>query len=489
MRANNSRLQFCHMTGIAIFGVVMALSCKDDYDFTRAHEDYNKQQESYISNFTETFGSVSDNHSWTCLSDGSVSFPEQMGSGEILRLYTSDPRFALTPSYLLAEFRFEEGKTYNYQYPEGLRYLYATIGLEQEVTVCRFPAGRDQVPDKRLSLGDGQVLPEHKNMRYILAYDAALTEKKHTSYDFDFNDCVIAVDYVQGQPTATMQLLCAGTTDGVKVTYMRGDNRSNPKDETIVEEIHAALGIPGYYDSWDKLYRYDIIGTQETANALKPVVQPTYTIRLNEADQLASHVLGRICCLFGPEDDRDSDKQRLCLQLGEGFRLGQVLCIPDERWTWPVEGTLFTFNFDTFCQWLADHTHYPFWYSSLWKNTNHAEELALEDGDVEHGCRLEIDSLGSFISAGQLEYYTGHPATLTLLVDEMIYGARISLCKYPQQTAYYSQTIKVDKASCFQIELSAIDLRNLCGPSISGDTETGLEIQCSKCRVSAAYIR
>lgn len=483
------RIRFCLIAVITLLTMVIASSCGETYDYTKAHENYDGKQEDFIKAFTETFGAVNDKHDWTNLSDGSISFPDEQGGSKTVRIYTSDPRFTTTPTYLLAEYNIEVGQSCSYQYPTGLKYLYATVESVNEATLYRLPSGLNETPDNEYPLDTNETLPEHPVMRYLLAFESGMAGDEKTNYDFDYNDCVLAVDYVQGQPTATIQLLCAGIDEGIKVTYMRGENLSNPKDETIIEEIHTALGLSGYFDSWDKVYRYDIIGTTNGPDALQPTVQPSYTIELNPGDKNLRMILGRLCCLVGPEDAKDKNRRRLILQLGEGFRLGQVLVIPDRNWSWPTEGTTFAFNYEDFCHWIADDTNHSFWYSSLWKNTNHAEDSAQDDGDIAYGCRLEIDPQHSFISADQLEYYTGYPTTLTLIVSEMLYGAKITLCKYPQQTAYYNHTIKVTNAGYYTVQLSAIDLRNLCGATISGDEETGIEIQCSKCKVTAAYIR
>lgn len=475
------------------------LSSCTQFDFHSAYENYTEQQKAFISSFTDMYGALPDKHSWTSLSTGSIklSFSEfAEGSKLAVGLYTADPRFTTTPCYLIAE---NEGVIVNasyslrYQYPTGLDYIYIAAYPSGEKEESPFFVGRVATGDgvERRFPADSMmisVLPEHPAMRYILAFETMEQEGRETVIDYDYNDCVVGVDYVQGRDSATVQMLAAGTTNGIRLTYMRGNSLGNPQDEILFDEAHNALGLAGYPYSMTKKYIYDPIGT----GTYKATSQPTVSVSLVTDDYLPTHVLRRISALVGDEKQDDSKKERLRLQTDEGYRLGQVLCVPDGTWQWPTEGDTIHYAYRQFLPWLLSAQANPFWYSGVWKFANMTEQQS--NGNLDdvrgYGYKLELDESGTYISSDQLEPYRYYPSTLTLHVTDVEEGGgRIQLMKYPNRSVYYYHEETVDEWSFITVPLSLQNIANICDTASSRLSVTGLQITTVGCQVSAVYIQ
>ena len=169
--------------------------------------------------------------------------------------------------------------------------------------------------------------------RYLFAF-----EDMTSTDDFDFNDVVLAVDYVCGQHEATVTLLAAGTSQQTSVQYDGSE---------LFAEVHRAFGVETTTSVNTGRYTYS--GTL-----------PGITLDVPEDYSVVASAHGFSIVTT----DTDEQTHTIALPAVSGS-VPQCIVIRGGSWEWPAETQNITACYPQFADWAADHTQTS-WSSAVW---------------------------------------------------------------------------------------------------------------------------
>lgn len=243
------------------------------------------------------------------------------------------------------------------------------IGAEDSYYLSEWNASDYDLNDKMFKIyGSQPLVLNNKAQSWHLAF-----EDLGGSFDWDFNDVVLQIDYVSGQSKAHITPIAAGGTLHSEVFFDDSNDGSNKQD---LGEIHELLGATHVDD--EVLYepinasRRGVPGVRKEVNIKSP---STFSIAnaMNDANSAglgsSKNILGLYIETSGNEEGttntiayQDAGKAPMMLVLPTSYKSGEKYY----EWAWPTERTDIRKAYNTeghkFTDWVADHTQAQDWY-------------------------------------------------------------------------------------------------------------------------------
>lgn len=364
------KLKFIIFCTLALLAITLT-SCRDhDWSHDYKYDKMTETEIAYAKTFEDEYGEpevgfTSMTAEIDTLSLDLTSFPS--GSYKV-QFYTGDPcDDNIFAAYLLGEFSNIKGgakNNVNFDYPIGITYTYCTIISTSanatwtapiEMTGTRFDtvAVDYQVPDTSFT--------EREPMHYTLAFEGYTPE----GIDFDYNDIILDLEYVQGRDTELKIVLEAvGNSCATKVTYRPSYPSSTKGEQTIFEEAHAALGYQATYSYAEKRDVYYILNTGVNDSGKTDTV--TYSLGTDTGLSI-TQIAPKFVCSFITNDSSDTptaSESYIPYEHGVLAPMGLLLAVPD--WGWMPEGMMIHVAYSRFPYWIAYPKQYPLWYTTMW---------------------------------------------------------------------------------------------------------------------------
>lgn len=291
-----------------------------------------------------------------------------------VHFYTADPRQGLSYCFLLAEYKVKGGATLNleYDYPIALDNVFVTAISESGISYTTRIDTR--VEEAGSVLFDKELAEEtdltFEPMRYRICYEGFTGEP---SLDFDFNDVVAEIEYVRGNTVAKVNVLAAGCECASQLSYKRSTTKKDELGDVLFEEVHDALGFPGWFDHGIKQMTYPILNTgmNQTGQI------GTTTLNLNEdAGKSITEIAPNLIAGFSLPSDKKGKKENITsssIPVYKGVSYPQAILVAYPDWEWPKEYIRLSVAYSKFRLWMANPQDYANWYGGKdWKTANDA---------------------------------------------------------------------------------------------------------------------
>ena len=218
------------------------------------------------------------------------------------------------------------------------------------------------------------------------------------TFDYDFNDLVLKVEHISGQPTATITPLAAGGTLG---SYIFFKDPTTNNDEICLGEIHQLFGQPEA-KSGDYLplnvgaLRDEYVGTPCTVPVGEDWTMAYYSSEdFNLNKQYGNFNMGGISVRSLPKGtaplhgtiysfNSAFGEQSVVAAPGLG-NVPEIFCLPYSYdmedgytyvWAWPREyKTIDVEPYPEFTEWVGDHTKNTDWYKHPYNTSSIVSEL------------------------------------------------------------------------------------------------------------------
>lgn len=348
--------------------------------------------------------------------------------------------------------------------------------------------------------GQKPIVVDNEAETFYLAY-----EDLGSTFDFDFNDVVLAVEHLAGQESAKVRLMAGGGTLATEIVY---------GEETLWEEYHATYGVElstpvnvgGYTSSTTPTKEITVESTfsmSNDASKFKIIVSQNSTSR-----EIHVPVHGNLTDAPYTHDGTDN--------------IPQGICIKAKTWSWPKEMVCITEVYPDFVDWITDATHTD-WAHDAWdlstgenpsvpetdeskivkfKNTVYDTMKALEDANNAAGyTKLENaisteDNAGSstypntvYLSKSALQSALGSNAGISLHVvlrlDDYNNGAYsfVPANGVPVYGAIYSPDHTANQTTQYATDV----VISLTADQINGLTDKGYPINVNNVVVSSVW--
>lgn len=482
MKTNNNRCCHSILFGMAVF-VVSFSSCREDFDFDEAKHNYTDTQKKICESIERIYGDVSRDISWINVSEGSarVSLQGMPSDNYTVQIFTTDPRQDRTDCYMIAEaagLSNTSSLNISYDYPSGLNYVYVqAVGDTSELCyTVRVNTGTEDTAVLADDVSPEQI-KAYGSMCYRLCFETYLT-KDSTYLDFDYNDVVFDIEYVRGRNYAYVKPKAVGCNMPAEIYFNRGNIGKNEQKELLMEELHAAFGIPPYYNYNKKKNIYIELNTGVNKGTLGPEC-------LLELRDLAGcsiiELIKRFSVKFGSEEEKI--KEEICFVDPEiGSKLGMAFCVPQPSWKWQDEGMRIDFKYTNFRNWIKDNKR--FWYDATWLIANNREH---EDPTENSPYGQEMTIVDNYISLDQLLPYANYYCTLVIRVSGVTSPSSMSIIKYPDSSYIFAKNLKIPSDGIYEVELTPTELYRITETQTTGNG--GLKLIYNDFVVEGVYIK
>lgn len=365
---------------IYILLLVLAFaSCRDREDLEKFYfPPETTAQKAFAEEFTAIYGEVSKQITWQTASNIRVTVNlTNLAVGEKynVQFLTADPRKHPELCYLLSEYQNLAGGSLvdlSFDCPDGLNQVYVSAVSLSDITYIEYL----DISEAGISKGvvfDSSIAEAkryaHQSMHYRMCFEGFTGEDK---LDFDYNDVVIDVEYVRGRSIVSVSLLAAGCDCGVQLALRRSGTLEKGEDEILFDEVHAALGYEGQYNTY---YGHDMYLELNTGLNTTDV-KATTAFALSE-DAIGSSITKLSTWFFAyfklPPLKKNGNETitESFLPNKPGIAYPQALLIADPNWQWPPEGMIISATHSQFRFWIADPDAYPLWYGGkMWISAN-----------------------------------------------------------------------------------------------------------------------
>lgn len=212
--------------------ILIISGCRADFDFK-----WNRLSD-FGRDFINLYGWPEGQQNWSTAIQYKLQVFTDFDGTCNLKVYSGDPVSDPRKAYLLGNFSIEASTGENSVLVDGpytLKNLYVGIEQEGQSVMKEVPTeedGKQTVAFSREELSDG-TLPQATKMSYYLAYEVV----DSTSTFWDYNDVVIEIERVSGEPTAELRLKAVGALEYMSLVY-----REATTDIMLIENLHAVFG-------------------------------------------------------------------------------------------------------------------------------------------------------------------------------------------------------------------------------------------------------
>lgn len=243
----------------------------------------------------------------------------------------------------------------------------------------------------------------NKSQSWILPF-----EDLGGSFDWDFNDVILKMDYVSGQPTATITPIAAGGTLHSEVFFNDTDDEGKAQD---LGEIHVLLGAEPVGD--DELYEPINASHRGTPGTVKTVtITNPATFSIANAQSEANHsangtstksMVGAYIVTKGNHGlstiaYNGMGKAPAMLVLPTTYKIDDTYY----EWAWPVENKDIRAAYGepghSFDEWVADHTKAQDWYMYPTGGTVEERSASSSINTLAPSPEYDMDDYGTIIS-------------------------------------------------------------------------------------------
>lgn len=362
--------------------LTMLSACRNQIDIEKVfYPAPTNPQKAFADEFTSMYGAVAQDLSWMTVSDISVKTDlSGLESNKTfdMKFYTANPTENSGSCFLLAEYSgLKGGIVHDLQIdiPIGLNYVFASVISEGNECYTTYSAlSTEEITtfdfnSDNLLLGK---LQEQPNIKYRICYEGFTGDE---NLDFDYNDVVAEIEYVRGRDNATISVLAAGCRCAAKLVYHLGPYPEKGEEITLFEEIHDALGFPGWFDNGYQHMTYPVLNTG--LNATEKI--GTTILNLNQTiGESFTRIAPKLFVYFTistSKNKKDDTVTTAFIPARPGIQYPQAILIADPSWRWPREGMLLSADYSQFRFWIVEPEKYTFWYGGeMWRNANKSFE-------------------------------------------------------------------------------------------------------------------
>lgn len=342
-------------------------SCATKVERDHRFDKLNEWETEFAKDFDDNYGYPDSEHSCMTVTVDTVTVDmSALPSGKYkVQFYTDDPREASAPAYLLAEYQDVPGAkttTLNFDYPTGKSTTYCAVisadGQQCWVSpITMQNPGNDRVAidkDKSESL-----FASREPMHYFLAFEGKTPE----GVDYDYNDVILDLAYVQGQSSAVVTLKAVGCSCHTIVKYRPEGAKSTKNSFDLFDEAHAALGYPATYSYAEKRNVYYILNTgiNDSGKTAETILDLTQSV-----GQSVTKIAPNFVATFttNDEDPKTATDTYIPADRGSICPFAIMLAVPN--WNWLPEGMMVHVAYSRFPYWTAYPKDYPLWYTKVW---------------------------------------------------------------------------------------------------------------------------
>lgn len=361
---------------LSIFALFLITSCRSDFDINKEIAPQTDSQKAFEVEFSKIYGTVSPEITWMTVSSDTI-YPDLSAIGAEagcrIKIFTSDPRKNEDFCYMLADYPDVQNlQTLPFDHPIGLNKVFVSAVLAN----CSYTKAvtlADKEEHTVLLSEDGfeEMLPEIKPMSYLLCFEGFTEyDKEKAPLDFDYNDVVAEIEFVNGRKTAGIKVLAAGCECAAQLVFRKNGNQKKGDDEILFEEVHEALGFPGIYDYVEKRTVYYCLGTGSNS----PLKYGSTTLdienlKIPSITYLATMVFANFT-IKAPKRKDDKTTSSF-LPAAKGANYPQAILVADPTWKWVREKMLISVAHSPFRVWIKSPEERPFWYGGeMWKEAN-----------------------------------------------------------------------------------------------------------------------
>lgn len=243
----------------------------------------------------------------------------------------------------------------------------------------------------------------NKSQSWILPF-----EDLGGSFDWDFNDVILKMDYVSGQKTAKITPIAAGGTLHSEVFFNDTDDESNAQD---LGEIHVLLGADPVGE--DELYapinasHRGNPGTVKTVNITNPA---TFSISNAQTDANSSANGTSTKSMVGTYIVTKGNSGLSTIAYNGMGKAPAMLVLPTTykiddtyyEWAWPVENKDIRAAYGepghSFDEWVANHTKAQDWYMYPTGGTVEERSASSSINTLVPSPEYDMDDYGTIIS-------------------------------------------------------------------------------------------
>lgn len=355
------------LTTVSAFILILTSCGYGDTDQDHRYDSLNGWEKEFADKFMDAYGEPDLAFSCMTVSADTVTVDlSELPEGKYkVQFYTDDPRDLKAPSYLLAEYNDVTGATeavFCFDYPTAKATTYcAVIANETESCwvspVTMQTASADKVVISSIHSADlfGPIEPMH----YILAFEGKTPE----GIDYDYNDIVLDLAYVQGQSSAKITLKAVGCSCYARVTYRPGGAKDIKGSSVIFDEAHSALGYKASYSYAEKRNVYFILNTgiNESGRTAEAILDLGAAV-----GKPVSQIAPNFVATFMSDDEDEKTSVDTYILAEKGTLSPFALLLADPGWIWPSEGLLIHALYPRFSYWITNPTKYHLWYTNVW---------------------------------------------------------------------------------------------------------------------------
>lgn len=355
-------MEFKHISlALAAVAVAGFTACQEE-DFG-----YTSRDILYQTDFVKTFGDPDPNQNWSTISTRSVgvSLPEQ----GTYTIYITNHKLSEQDDDILLYAQLDgvtsngEALNIDFDFPKGYDHAYVSILEEGTNRIATrqfsFDEGENAVSFEKAALTQGPPTPPKlKKSAYIVAF-----EDLGGTCDWDFNDVVLSISHITGQPTVDIKILAVGGT--LPVSLMFCDDVI-PLGDTEATELHQAFGVDK-----DVRINVELLPDQEEQLEGKVADKPALLVSL-EREDYKSFTMAEVLQNFflsvndndviaAPREDKTSS-------------FPQAILIAKSDWEWPAEGQNIDARYPDFSSWLEKAEFNTFWYGQAWYDDGLGED-------------------------------------------------------------------------------------------------------------------
>lgn len=243
----------------------------------------------------------------------------------------------------------------------------------------------------------------NKSQSWILPF-----EDLGGSFDWDFNDVILKMDYVSGQKTAKITPIAAGGTLHSEVFFNDTDDESKTQD---LGEIHVLLGADPVGE--DELYtpinasRRGTPGTVKTVNITDPA---TFSIANAQSEANSSANGTSTKSMVGAYIVTKGNSGLSTIAYNGMGKAPAMLVLPTTyqiddtyyEWAWPVERKDIREAYNepghSFTEWVADHTTAQDWFMYPTGGTVEERSASTSISTLVPSPEYDMDDYGTIIS-------------------------------------------------------------------------------------------
>lgn len=330
-------------------------------------------QNDFAKEFTRLYGVVSADMSWMTVAANTAKLDLNSLTGSFtIRVYTTDPRQDSNNCYLLAEYPDVSGERVAdipYDFPLGLQNIYISAISQEGNTYTTHISTTGENIASFDGLQPDTVMHDHKTMAYRICYEG-FTDGT-AALDFDYNDVVAEIEYVRGREDVLVNVLAAGCECAAKLVYHLGNDPQKGDEIVLFEEIHDALGFPGWFDHGYNRMHYPVLNTGVII--ANDYATANFTISNYQCESI-TQIAPKLFAYFTIPSNNKKDTEKTTsayIPSTLGSQHPQAILIADPTWEWVHEAMLFSASYSLFRSWIADPGKTPFWYGGkIWKEAN-----------------------------------------------------------------------------------------------------------------------